>query len=662
MSIGASGERPVPQLLPPDTRVFVNRTDEVAELVAAVRAAWDQGHIGLVVLTGMPGVGKTTLAVRLGYRLADDFPDGRLFYDLRGSRAEGPVSPAAVLRYFLIQLGVEQDRIPAEESELAAFFRSVTSGRRILVVLDDAATAAQVIALLPSSAKAAVVVTSRQWLEAPDLAGVRQLLVEPLRPEFAVELIHRSVGEHRVRSEPAALESLVKLCAGLPLALAIASAWLVPPRRTLTAMVDKILTGRSLDALGSDAWKSAEAVMDLSYGQLTPAQARAYRLLSLHPGAEFGHPAAAALLGLPEQAAVEVLEGLADANLLSPSADERYRFHPLVARHARDRALADASPEDMWEARTRVADWYVDRAVVLAKVLSDRWWVSDRLLNAKPAFSGPDAVRRALGELNLEDANLSATLAMTEEWGLDERFLTLCEALWPWYYNTDRADDLMDTRLTGLAVAQRSGDQESEMLMLNQLGAAHEMRGDLDAAIGLVEKSLALAESLPHVFGQQSNLEWLGLAWEQKNDPAAGIDYLRRSLALIDRVGKPEQRERAIALNRMHLGRMLFKSGEHAQAIAELRPALTYFTDRGDVVNRARTLYVLGCAHLGASEAGQAAVLLERAVGLFGEIGFRSQQVAALEALASTEELLGDVDAAGRHRAEAQRLRDELES
>lgn len=641
--------------------MFVDRVEPLADLGEVFRTAREHGRRAVAVCTGMPGVGKTTLAVRFAHRVAAEFPDGHLFYDLGGSRQAGAAAPDDVLRHFLVQLGVPHQDIPTRLHELAAVFRSHTADRRILVVLDDAATAAVFDNLLPSSPHAGVLVTSRKWLAGPQLVGVHQFEVAPLESAHAEELITLSVGDARLRAEPDAVRDLLRICGGLPLALAVAAGQLVPPRRLVTGIVAKILAGRSLEALGEHDGQSLDAILDMSHGELDPPHGSAYRLLSVHPGPDFAVGAAAALLDRPEHDTRAVLDSLVEAHLLEFSGGDRYRFHPLIARHARDRALAETPAELRWAARDRAVAWYADRAAGLARVLSERWWVAERLTKAKPVFTGSEADGEARLEFEVEADNLLAALDIARDVdSLHREYLVLCEALWPWLDSTDRVEVLAETRQTGLEIARRIGDRAGEMLMLNQLGVAAEKRGDQEAAKALFAESLAIAREIGHVLGQQSNLEWLGLALEQQGFLEEAIEHLARSPVLIDRIEDTGQRERAAKLNRMHRGRMLLKSGRLAEAIEDLSVALTYFTDR-DTVNRPRTLHMLGNAHKATGHHRTAAPLLERAAELFGAIRFRSQQAAVLLDLAEVEEALGDHEAVRRHRAEAQRLRDELD-
>ena len=319
-----------PQQLPADAGAFVGRERELA----ALEALGGAGDAAVFVVDGMPGVGKTALAVHAAHRLASRFPDGRLFMDLHGHSADmAPVDPAGALARMLRALGVPREQIPGHADDRAALYRSVLADRRVLVVLDDAADERQVRPLLPAGPGCRVIVTGRARLTG--LEGARPLSLEVLPAERAVALFRRvSAGDPRVRvAAPGLLAEVVQRCGRLPLAVRIAAARLrARPAWTVEHLLER-LDGDRLAELRAGRLDVA-AALDLSYARLTGGRRRAYRLLGSRLRGDFGVEDAAALLNAPAPQARRLLDGLLDVHLLEEPAPCRYRFHDLIRLHA----------------------------------------------------------------------------------------------------------------------------------------------------------------------------------------------------------------------------------------------------------------------------------------------------------------------------------------
>ncbi|MFI6317781.1 BTAD domain-containing putative transcriptional regulator [Nonomuraea sp. NPDC050556] len=330
---------PAPTWLPAVPAAFTGREPAAATLRAALSVP--KHATALVILSGASGVGKTSLAVSVAHELAPQFEDGRLFAELSDM-----TDVAGVLGSFLDALGVEAGRQPDGEPERMAMLRSLLSGRRVLIVLDNARDAAQVMALLPATAGSAVLATSRATLVG--LPSARHVSLDVMTQGEAVDLLSAVLGAGRVLAERQAAEQLAGLCGHLPLALRIvASRLAVRPAWTIGAMVDRLADERRrLTELraGSD---TVEASFDLAYRQLDGAQARAFRLLALPDGPDLSLAAAAAVLDVGEQEAEGLAEGLVDLNMVESPAPGRYRFHDLLRLYARGLA---GEPEP-WLAR-----------------------------------------------------------------------------------------------------------------------------------------------------------------------------------------------------------------------------------------------------------------------------------------------------------------------
>ncbi|MGJ6964251.1 BTAD domain-containing putative transcriptional regulator [Streptosporangium sp. G11] len=324
----------VPRQLPADTADFTGRESEVDETVDALRSG-NTSALVISAVSGAGGMGKTTLAVHVAHRLAPDYPDGQLFVNLRGSGTQ-PLAPETVLARFLRSLGAD---VPADTEELgerAALYRSTLADRRVLVVLDNAANAAQVRPLLPGAAGCAVMVTSRAKMIG--LSGVRQVDLSVMSHDEAMALLLRVVGEARVAAEREAAADLIGACGHLPLAIRIVAARLAArPAWSVARMRDRMADERRrLAELRVDDL-AVEATFALGYDQLDAAHASAFRLLAVPDASDFSLGSAAAVLGMDEPDAEEVCEALVDVSMLESPSPGRYRYHDLLKIFARSR-------------------------------------------------------------------------------------------------------------------------------------------------------------------------------------------------------------------------------------------------------------------------------------------------------------------------------------
>jgi DNA-binding SARP family transcriptional activator len=329
-----------PFQLPADIADFGGRDELCEELGAALVGAQDGGALPIIVLTGKPGVGKSAVAVHVAHGLRAQFPDGQLYSELGGSGSE-PVSVGEVLARFIRALGAPGSAIPDGEVERAARFRTMMSGRRMLVLLDDAATEGQVRSLLPGEPSCAVIVTGRTMLTGLAGASVHQLDV--LDPTRSRELLARVIGADRVNADVVTADALVRMVGGLPLALRIVGARLAArPRWPLSLMLDRLSDERyRLDEL-THGEMMMRASLAMSYDGLPPEAARLLRLLGLVEMSSYPVWVAAAMLDCDEDAAARWLELLVDVHLLEVAALDldatpRYRFHVIVRLFAHER-------------------------------------------------------------------------------------------------------------------------------------------------------------------------------------------------------------------------------------------------------------------------------------------------------------------------------------
>jgi DNA-binding SARP family transcriptional activator len=352
-----------PAQLPATVSDFTGRTSFVKELSDVLAAASSaEGRVMAVsALAGIGGVGKTTLAVHVAHQARGAFPDGQLYVDLQGAGSRA-AEPETVLGAFLRALGTADSAIPDSLEERSALYRSVLDGRRVLVLLDNARDAAQVRPLLPGMEGCAALVTSR--VRMVDLAGAHLVDLDVMSPEEALQLFTKIVGEERVASEREAALDVVAACGFLPLAIRIAASRLAARRTwTVSVLAAKLADERRrLDELQAGDL-AVKATFELGYGQLEPAQARAFRLLGLADGPDISLAAAAAVLDLPVEDTEDLLESLVDTSLLESAAPGRYRYHDLVRLYARACAERDEQPPSERDAAmSRLLDFYLATA------------------------------------------------------------------------------------------------------------------------------------------------------------------------------------------------------------------------------------------------------------------------------------------------------------
>ncbi|MFG1682659.1 BTAD domain-containing putative transcriptional regulator [Nonomuraea sp. NPDC049269] len=349
----------VPSQLPPKPGQFTGRAAELG-LLDSVATGGDT--VGIAMITGAGGVGKTALALHWGHRIRSRFPDGQLYVNLHGHSPERPLRPIEALGQFLRGLGVPAERVPVTEEEASAAYRSLLADRRILVILDDAGSEEQIRPLLPGGRRCAAVITSRDRLAglvARD--GAVPVPLGMLAPDEAGLLFGRLLGGERLAAERDAARELARACGYLPLALRIAAAGILGrPCAGIAGQVRRLtMTRLSSLAVGGDPHAAVRGAFDLSYHRLDPPSRRLFRLLGLIPGPTFTAEAAAALSGAPLAETDHLLCRLAAAHLIEEGDPGRYTFHDLMREYARERVRAEESEPDRTRALDALMDWYL---------------------------------------------------------------------------------------------------------------------------------------------------------------------------------------------------------------------------------------------------------------------------------------------------------------
>jgi DNA-binding SARP family transcriptional activator len=388
--IGASGssDRPEtgdrqgrtlpPAQLPPDLPAFCGRTEELSLLDTVM-----SGGVRVAAIDGMPGVGKSALAVHWAHQAAERFPEGQLYLNLRGFDPQGPpTNPAEALHKLLTGLNIRLSQIPAELDDRVGIYRSLLAGRKVLVVLDNAHSTEQVGPLLPGAGPSVAIVTGRNRLTGLAVQGAQMLTVDLPSLEDTRENLRMRIGADRIEAEPAATDAIIDCCARLPLAVAVVAARAhEKPHFTLASIAAELrATRHTLDAfVSNDAQSDVRAVFSWSYQTLNAAAARLLRLLSLHRGTEISIPAAASLAGVPPRQLREPLRELTRARLLSESRPGYYLMHDLVHAFATEQAEKVDSPADQQSAIVRLVMHYQHTTYAL-----ERWLPSASTTSEAP--------------------------------------------------------------------------------------------------------------------------------------------------------------------------------------------------------------------------------------------------------------------------------------
>jgi DNA-binding SARP family transcriptional activator/tetratricopeptide (TPR) repeat protein len=627
--------------LPRAPRQFVGRDKDLARLDATLLAHGPGGTVVISAIAGAGGIGKTWLALHWAHHHTDRFPDGQLYVDLRGfSPDRAPMAPATAIRGFLDALGVEPRQVPVDPHAGAALFRDLVAGRRMLLVLDNAADTTQVTPLLPGGDTCTVLVTSRTQLTGLVTGHAAQPLRLDVLPDHEARLLLTSrLGAARVMAESAAADRLITLCCGFPLALSIvaARAQLRPDLRL------GVLAGELRDAglqafADDDPTASLPTVLSWSLDALAPEQTTAFALLGIAPGPDIGPEAAAALIDRPAEDTRRILSGLEQASLLTRTGRGRYRFHDLIRRHAT--VTAAGLPELVrTAAHERVADFYLHTA-----------HRADRLLNPhrEPGHPAP-APRHAVPELSDDAAALSwfdaehacllAALDTASEHGRHRTAWDLAWVLETFHRRQGHLHDRLATWQAAMTAAGHLADPAPLILTHRLLGRAHADLGAHAKANVHLQEALTLAEQHHDGTNQAHTHRTLAAAWGAQGDHRRAREHAVQALRISRNLGHPDWE--AGALNA--IGWYAAQLGDYDEAREHCEAALDLFRRQGNAEGQATTSDSLGYI---AHHVGHHA----EAVGHYREALVRLREIGSSTEEAGTLDRLGTAYAAlGRH-------------
>lgn len=638
-----------PRQLPADVRGFVNRVTELAQLDQVHTADERNPHVvGISLIVGTAGVGKTSLAVRWAHRMRDTFPDGQLYVNLRGYDPGSPMTADHVLDQFLRALNVPPDAIPADLSARATLYRSLISDRRILIVLDNAATVSQVRPLLPGTSSCLVVVTSRSHL--PGLAvrdGARRVALSTLSASESQTLLRAVTSGYRTGDDEQDLAELARLCARLPLALRIAAERAVArPHMHLGELIKDLRDESSLwDALSTDDEEEAGAVRTVfawSYRALPAEAARLFKLLGLHPQPEFGTGAAAALAGITPASARRQLDALLGAHLLESTGRDRYQFHDLLRAYAVDQIQHDKSAELRKSALRRMLGWYLHTARAAGSAAA-RGYAMPVDLEPPPVGVEPLTFTdrgEAVRWYELERANLMAVVRTAAEAGSPDLAWRIPALLGELYSSHDPIETWLSTEQLALESARRAEDRYGEAVLLDSVAVKLRARRKLAEAADHYLRAAQLFRELGDRFGEARSMNGLGLTYLVDNK----FDEARRKFEMTLPIARALGNADLTAILLRNLGCAHADSGHLIEADGLLRQALAVFHEAGSELEESSTLRYLSEVQRDQNLVDAARRSLEQALAIAVKLDNTLREGLTLLELSKVELAAGDPD------------------
>jgi DNA-binding SARP family transcriptional activator/tetratricopeptide (TPR) repeat protein len=655
-----------PAQLPADLRGFIGRVEHLGELDALLPDAHSAPGATAVVISaieGTAGVGKTALAVHWAHRVRDRFPDGQLYVNLRGFDPSGQImDPATAVRGFLDALQLPPQRIPADLDAQAALYRSLLTGRRMLIVLDNARDTAQVRPLLPGAPGCLVVVTSRNQLTSLIAANAAHpVTLDLLTPDEAQQLLARRLGTDRIAAEPDAVQEIITRCARLPLALTLVAAHAaIRPHTGLRSLADELrdTQHRWQTLTGDDPTTDVRTLFSWSYHTLTPDAARMFRLLGLHPGPDITAPAAASLTALTPTQAQPLLAELTRANLLTEPSPGRYTFHDLLRTYAAEQAQTVDPATDRHAALHRILDHYLHTAHAAALLLSPQ---RDPL--ALPPLR-PGAVPVALDNrdqalvwLTAEHQVLLAAIDQAAGTGFERHAWQLAWSLTDYLYRRTRWRDWAASHEIALDAARRLGDRDGQARIRRGLAGAKARLGRFTEAHAHLRSALDGYAEIGDRIGQANiHLNVVRLLERQGRHHDA-LSHAQQALDLFQAAGHRVGMARALSA----VGWCHTLIGNHQHAIDNCQQAIVLHQESGDRDGEAHTWDTLGHAHHHLRDHARAIACYERALDMLRDLGGSYFEADTLSHLGDAHHAAGDPNAARAALRHALDILDQLE-
>ena len=625
--------------LPPDTAAFTGREGHLDRITATVtQGAGAGGVVAVNAIDGMPGVGKTTLAVHAAHLLRHSFPDLQLFINLQAhTPGQDPLTPQAALAGLLTAIGVDARHLPDDLEGMTSLWRDRMAGRRALLVFDNAAGSDQVAPLLPGAGSCLVLVTSRRHLG--DLPGTAvPVLLNVLRPGEAWEMFVR-LAPRAAGSPEAASAELMRLTGSLPLAISLlARVFNRHPSWTLADLTQETRTSMLTLAAEKD---NVAAAFDVSYRYLDPGQQRFFRSLGWHPGTTIDSYAAAALTGCSIEDAAAQLDALHREGLLTEVSYRRYGMHDLIRRYARDRGAADPGPGGT-QGLERLLDYYQHTAALVETRLANRARSTAPARSPLPAVPVLTGTAQALEWARADRPNLIACLDLATRTGRQARVVALTAAVATLLRHDGPWPDALARHAAALQAARHLGDRPGQAGALLDAGFVRWLTGDYPGAATGIEQALSISRDLGDQLGQANALACLGtVRWLTADYPAAAA-ALEEALDIARGLG--DQLGQANALNDLAAVRWL--TGDYPSAAAALEEALEIARRLGDQLGQANTLIRLATVGWLTGDYPAATSAVQDALSIYRHLDDRRGEADALNVAGVVRFLTGDYQGA----------------
>ncbi len=638
------GEMVVPHQLPADVPGFTGRAGTLAGLDALLSTRDGLPPATVVAIAGTAGVGKTALAVHWAHQVADRFPDGQVYVNLRGFDPGGAAMSASdAVRAVLEAFEVAPQRVPSSLDAQVGLYRSLLDGRRVLIVLDNARDSAQVRPLLPGTPGSLAVVTSRTQLSGLVAAdGAHPLAVDLLSVAESRDMLTRRLGRERIAAESAAVEEIIALCARLPMALAIVMARAAThPGFRLAALADQLRYARGgLDAFDTgDPLTDMRAVFSWSYHALTPAAADLFRLLGLHPALDITAPAAASLAGRPLRHVRTSLAELAHAHLLIEHTPGRYTFHDLLRAYAAELAEEAEPTSARHAAIRRILDHYLHSAYAAERLMCpDREQIG--LDPAQPGVTPEQSGdhHAALAWFAAEHQVLLAAIQRSVEIGFESYAWKIAWSLEDYFEWRGHWHELVDTQQTALDAAERVADRAGEALAHRGLARAYTRMERYDMALSHLRLALDVFTEAGDRAGQACVHRSLGIVLFRQGRNEDALRHDHRALELNRAIG--DESGQALSLN--NLGYHYGKIGDYQQAVINCQQAIAINEKIGALNGVAHTWDSLGYVHFRLGRHAEAAACYQRALELIEDLGDRTSMAEMLTRLGEVHQAAGD--------------------
>jgi DNA-binding SARP family transcriptional activator len=578
-----------PDTLPPQTAPFVGRSAELSLLTG------DEGRAPrVVVIEGMPGVGKTALAVQAARQAAGQYPDGTLYLSLQSHEPGSPqLDPAEALHRLLRMLSVPAAQIPENIGERTALWRAQLSRRQAIVVLDDAARPDQIRPLLPVAGQCLVLITTRRRL--PDFGRARTLTLDVLSTDDAITLFRLIAGADRAQDTGQVTEA-VRLCGHLPLAIALIASRVAQDRPLgLTGLIEEL--SQSPAQLGGTGAATPEviAAFDLSYRALEPDHQRLFRRLGISPCAYVSLHAAAALADSTLPEAEKALATLLDHHLLARAPDGQFHFHDLIRRYAAVCAARDDPQAEQRQAVSRLLDYYLYTADQADQVLHPFRRRTPTAVTHRPAVSpilGTD--EDAGGWLDSEWRNIlqAAQYAGRHEW--KQKCADLTHVLADFVEIRAYWDEAIAAHTMALQACRDLDDPARTARACMELSTVSQLAGRHEVTLPLAEEAAAIYRSLADWAGEADALDQIGIAHQRATRSREALAYFHEARLLYQEAAD----QRGLAATLSHSGIACWHLGRYPEAKAHLQDALSVYRTIGDRRGEAKTLNNLGRIHL----------------------------------------------------------------